>query len=133
MRLHSVAEIVTLVVASVGAGDRVLADIDGPLAAVRPGNFHDENGLLADRHDPNLIVGEQVDADLAPVIEEVPDRLAGLGGVGQPTDCAVVLDPQEDAAAIRVRHAGVGFPHATGHAVPGRLEFEVGLFADRER
>ena len=53
-----VAEIIALEVAAVSALDRVLADVYGVLAPVRPGNLNDEDRFLAGRHEPDLIVGE---------------------------------------------------------------------------
>ena len=106
--LVAAAEVVALVVPPVGAVERVLADVDRALPAVWPEGL----GRRGRACRPpctigTSLVGEEVDADLAPVVERGPrTSFSHLGGVVQPVAprVAVVLDAQDDDTAVGVRH-----------------------------
>ena len=73
--------IVALVIPAEGAVEHIIIDIDGFLFSAGSGNMDGHNDIAVIFIGFNIVLSEQVDANLICVIDDIPEFLLQLGGV----------------------------------------------------
>ena len=120
----------------VGALERILPDINGPLAPGGLPNPHDKDGATLHRFHRDVARPAEIGTDLSTIIEEIPHGLLSSGWVGQSSDAqrfVLLLDAEHNDTAKRVGHRAVGLPHAARHPAACGLKLPVQSFPMDER
>ena len=79
-------------------------------------------------HLEHIHIGQQVEIDLAPVVDRIPKAFFKLFCFTNTADSTIVLDPEQDHPAVGVGHGAVGLPQALRQSAPSRFELQIVVF-----
>ena len=119
--------------AQIGAAKRVAAHMHRALLAAGAGHPDAQHALALQGQGAHIAFGQQVVADLGPVVQPVPQGRAQPFGFGQPGGLqpaiGQALSAQQDHPAVGIGQRAIGAPEVFGQPVMGGLAFQLGGFA----
>jgi hypothetical protein len=92
------------------------------------GTFTTTNWRHNARHRAHIVIARQIVADFVAVVQLAPQHRAQLRGIWHalPHQADGLFGhAQNNGAALRIGHGGIGLPKTAGHATARRFEFGV--------